>query len=213
MSRSKSSARWLKEHFNDPYVHKAQTEGYRSRAVYKLIEIQQRDRLFKKGMTVIDLGAAPGGWSQVIVEWVGTQGTVIALDVLPIEPMDDIAFIQGDFREDSVLEKLNEVVAEKPVDVVVSDMAPNITGTKTVDQPRAMYLAELAFDFAKAVLKPEGAFLVKIFQGEAFDAYLKMLKASFKQVFVRKPKASRGRSPEVYLVCIGKKPQIYSREV
>lgn len=205
MSRSKSSTRWLKEHFNDPYVHKAREEGYRSRAVYKLIEIQQRHHLFKKGMTVIDLGAAPGGWSQVIIEWVGLQGTVIALDILPMEPLDQVTFIQGDFRENAVLEKLNETITGKPVDVVVSDMAPNITGTKTVDQPRAIYLAELAYDLAKAVLKPEGAFLVKIFQGEAFDAYLKMLKANFKQVFVRKPKASRGRSPEVYLVCMGKK--------
>lgn len=210
MSRSKSSARWLKEHFNDPYVHKAQDEGYRSRAVYKLIEIEERDHLFKKGMTVIELGAAPGGWSQLIAKWVGQKGLVIAVDILPMEPIDQVIFIQGDFHNESILEKIHTVLGEtgaqqSGIDLVVSDMAPNMSGAKAVDQPRAMYLAELAFDFAREVLKPEGSLLVKAFQGEAFEAWLKMLKTQFKQVFVRKPKASRGRSPEVYLVCKGKK--------
>ncbi len=205
MSRSKSSARWLKEHFNDPYVYKAQAEGYRSRAVYKLIEIEERDHLFKKGMTVIDLGAAPGGWSQVIANRIGQQGLVIAVDILPIDPIDRVIFIQGDFQEESVVEQIRATLLDRQVDLVASDMAPNMSGTKAVDQPRAIYLAELAFDFAKEVLKPEGSFLVKVFQGEAFDTYLKMLKTYFKQVIVRKPKASRGRSAEVYLVCKGKK--------
>lgn len=205
MSRTKSSARWLKEHFNDPYVHKAQAEGYRSRAAYKLIEIEERDRLFKKGMTVIDLGAAPGSWSELMARWVGRQGCVIAVDMLPMEPISHVTFIQGDFREESVVEKIYAMLADKPVDWVVSDMAPNMSGAKTVDKARAIYLAELAFDFARKTLKPEGGLLVKVFQGETFDTYLKMLKLHFKRVVVRKPRASRARSSEVYLVCSGRK--------
>ena len=213
MSRSKSSTRWLKEHFNDPYVHKAQIEGYRSRAVYKLIEIQQRDQLFKKGMVVVDLGAAPGGWSQIIAEWVGQKGLVIATDILPLEPIEQVTFIQGDFREETVIKKLNETLEGKEVDMVVSDMAQNMSGTKEIDQPRIIYLAELALDFAQHILRPKGIFLVKIFQGEGFDDYLRVIKTYFNQVFIRKPKASRGRSSEVYLVCVGKKDLAYRTKI
>ena len=182
-------------------MHKAQTAGYRSRAVYKLIEIEERDHLFKKGMTVIDLGAAPGGWSQAIANWVGQQGLIIAVDILPIDPIDQVVIIQGDFQEENVVKQIRSTLLDRRVDVIVSDMAPNMSGTKAIDQPRAIYLAELALDFAEEILKPEGSFLVKVFQGEAFDAYLKLLKTYFKQVMIRKPKASRGRSAEVYLVC------------
>lgn len=200
MPRSKSSQRWLKEHFSDPYVQKAQREGYRSRATYKLLEIQQRTPIFKKGMTVVDLGAAPGGWSQVIAQWVGEQGLVIALDKLEMAPLDNVTFIQGDFIEEDTLNELLRVLDGKKVNVVVSDMAPNTSGTKSVDQPRMIYLAELALDFALQHLTPSGTFLVKVFQGEGFEAFLKMVRANFKQVLIRKPKASRGRSSEVYLV-------------
>jgi 23S rRNA (uridine2552-2'-O)-methyltransferase len=195
-----SSQRWLKEHFKDPYVQKAQREGYRSRATYKLIEIQDRDALFKKGMAVVDLGAAPGGWAQIITQWVGSQGLVLALDVLPMAPLDRVNFIQGDFREASTLEYLQTALGDRPLDAVVSDMAPNTSGNKSVDQPRMIYLAELALSFAEQNLKPQGFFVVKVFQGEGFEVYLKMMRGKFKQVLIRKPKASRDRSPEVYLV-------------
>jgi 23S rRNA (uridine2552-2'-O)-methyltransferase len=200
MPRSKSSQRWLKEHFNDPYVQKAQRDGYRSRATYKLIEIQERDHLFKKGMTVIDLGAAPGGWSQVITQWVGPQGLVIALDKLPIVPLDQVVILQGDFTETETLRDLEVAIEDRLVDVVVSDMAPNTSGTKSVDQPRMIYLAELALDFAQQHLKPGGVVLQKMFQGPGFEDYLKTFRHTFKQVLIRKPKASRGRSAEVYLI-------------
>lgn len=204
MSRSKSSGRWLKEHFNDPYVRKAQVEGYRSRAVYKLLEIQERDHLVKKGMTVVDLGAAPGSWLEVFAKIVGPSGTIIGVDLLPIDPVDNVFLIQADFREEATLEKIHALI-KGPVDLVVSDMAPNMSGNKSVDQPRVMYLAELALDFAESVLSPSGYFVVKVFQGESFEAYLKRLRSSFKAVFIRKPKASRGRSAEVYLVGKGRK--------
>lgn len=200
MARSKSSNRWLQEHFNDTYVKRAQQEGYRSRAVFKLLEIQDRDNLLRPGMTVVDLGAAPGGWSEVAVRLVGERGRVVALDILPMDAIAGVEFIQGDFREDEVLDRLIERVGNRPVDLVMSDMAPNISGTKAVDQPRAMYLAELALDLARRVLAPGGDFLVKVFQGEDFDAYLREVRGSFGKVMIRKPKASRPRSREVYLL-------------
>ncbi|MDD3447431.1 MAG: 23S rRNA (uridine(2552)-2'-O)-methyltransferase RlmE [Gammaproteobacteria bacterium] len=200
MARSKSSNRWLQEHFNDAYVKRAQQEGYRSRAVFKLLEIQERDKLLRPGMTVVDLGAAPGGWSEAAVRLVGDRGRVVALDILPMDAIAGVEFIQGDFREDEVLDRLIGCVGNRPVDLVMSDMAPNISGTKAVDQPRAMYLAELALDLARRVLAPGGDFLVKVFQGEDFDAYLREVRGSFGKVMIRKPKASRPRSREVYLL-------------
>ncbi len=198
MARSKSSTRWLREHFTDEYVRRAQAEGYRSRAVYKLLEIQEKDRLLRSGATVVDLGAAPGGWSQLAARLVGPRGAVIALDVLPVEPLVGVEFIQGDFRETTVLEGLLNVLNGRPVDLVISDMAPNITGIKAVDQPRGMYLAELALDFARQCLRPGGDFLVKAFQGEGIDPFLGELRAAFAAVLPRKPKASRARSAERY---------------
>ena len=200
MARSKSSARWLREHFTDEYVKRAQEEGYRSRAVYKLLEIHEKDRLLQPGSTVIDLGAAPGGWSQLAARWVGGQGTVIALDVLPMEPIVGIEFIQGDFREAAVLQRLLDILNGRPVDLVISDMAPNTSGIKAVDQPRGMYLAELSLDFARHCLRPGGDLLVKVFQGEGFDAFLKDLRVGFSTVALRKPKASRSRSAEQYVL-------------
>lgn len=200
MTRTKSSARWLREHFTDEYVRRAQEEGYRSRAVYKLLEIHEKDRLLRPGMTVVDLGAAPGGWSQLVVRLVGGQGVVIALDLLPMEPLPGVEFIQGDFREAAVLARLLDMLNGRPVDLVISDMAPNTSGIKAVDQPRGMYLAELALDFARQCLRPGGGLLVKVFQGEGFDAFLKDLRAEFVAVAPRKPKASRARSAEQYLL-------------
>lgn len=205
---SKSSRRWLKEHFSDTYVKQAQQAGYRSRAVFKLLEIQERDRLFKPGMTVVDLGAAPGGWSQVVSELI-RPGKIIALDLLPMDPIEGVDFIQGDFSDDAILQvllnKLEANKTEKVVDWVISDMAPNMSGNESIDIPRAMYLAELALDFALKVLKQEGGFLIKVFQGEGFDALLAEIKRNFKSVAIRKPKASRGRSREVYLLAKGRK--------
>ena len=200
MARSKSSARWLREHFTDEYVKRAQEEGYRSRAAYKLLEIQEKDRLLRPGLTVVDLGAAPGGWSQLAARLVGGQGAVIALDVLPMEPLAGVEFIQGDFRETEVLERLMAMLNGRPVDLVISDMAPNTSGIKAVDQPRGMYLAELALDFAGQCLRSGGDLLVKVFQGEGFDPFLKSLRAGFATVAPRKPKASRARSAERYLL-------------
>lgn len=205
MARSKTSGRWLREHFDDEYVKKAQKEGYRSRAVYKLLEIQDKDRILRPGMTVVDLGAAPGGWSQVAAELVGDNGRVVALDILPMDALAGVSFIQGDFREDEPLQALLELLAGRPVDLVMSDMAPNISGMKSVDQPRGIYLVELAIDFARQVLRPGGDLLVKVFQGEGFDEVLKQFRASFDKVVVRKPKASRPRSREVYLLGRGYK--------
>jgi 23S rRNA (uridine2552-2'-O)-methyltransferase len=200
MARTKSSARWLREHFADEYVRRAQAEGYRSRAVYKLLEIHEKDRLLGPGGTVVDLGAAPGGWSQLAVRLVGRKGCVIALDLLPMEPLAGVEFIQGDFRETAVLEQLLTALAGRPVDLVLSDLAPNTSGIKAVDQPRGLYLAELALDFAGRCLRPGGDFLVKAFQGEGFDAFLQTLRAAFVTVVPRKPRASRARSAEQYLL-------------
>jgi 23S rRNA (uridine2552-2'-O)-methyltransferase len=203
MAKSKSSKGWLKEHFDDEYVRRSQQDGYRSRAIYKLIEIDKKDRLIKPGMTIIDLGAAPGGWSEYCVKKLGKNGTVVALDILPMEPIEDVTIIQGDFREDAVFEKLMAVMNNERADLVISDMAPNISGMESVDMPRAYHLCELALDLARQVLKPGGGLLVKLFQGEGFEAYNKELKASFSKVVMRKPKASRARSREIYALATG----------
>jgi 23S rRNA (uridine2552-2'-O)-methyltransferase len=203
MAKSKSSKKWLKEHFDDEYVQKAQKEGYRSRAIYKLIEIQKKDKILKAGMTVIDLGAAPGGWTEYAVKQLGKKGRMIALDILPMEPISGAQIIQGDFREDDVLETLLSAIGDDRADLVFSDMAPNISGMEVVDIPRAYYLAELTLDLAQRVLKPGGGMLVKLFQGDGFDAYHKALKQSFSRVVMRKPKASRARSREIYALATG----------
>ncbi len=200
MNRSKSSQRWLREHFTDEYVRLAREQGYRSRAVFKLMEIQARDRILKPGMTVIDLGAAPGSWSQFAARQVGRQGKVIALDILPMEPLAGVNFIEGDFREQETLDRLLALLAGRPIDLVISDMAPNTSGIKAVDQPRGIYLAELALDLARQCLRPGGDLLLKAFQGEGFDALLRELRRRFATVSSRKPKASRPRSPEAYLL-------------
>ncbi len=200
MVKKSSSQRWLQEHFSDPYVKKAQQMGYRSRAVYKLIELQERDRLFKSGMTIVELGAAPGSWSQVMKKWVGDRGKIIALDLLAMDPIEGVEFIQGDFSSDIIFEALLSRIQTIKVDWVVSDMAPNLSGISSVDQPRAMALAELALDFAIRILKKEGGFLIKLFQGEGFDSFLKTVRQHFTKVTIRKPKASRDRSSEVYIV-------------
>lgn len=202
-ARSKSSGRWLREHFSDPYVKQAQRQGYRSRAALKLAALDERDRLFRPGMTVVDLGAAPGGWSQLAADRVGSGGRVIALDVLDMEPLENVIFIRGDFREDGPLRALEAELAGERVDLVLSDMAPNISGQDAVDQPRAMYLAELALDFARQWLNPEGVFVVKLFQGEGFDEFLAELRSGFRRVVMRKPPASRNRSREMYALATG----------
>ena len=202
-SRSKSSGRWLQEHFDDEYVKKAQKDSYRSRAVYKLLEIDEKDHLLKPGMTVVDLGAAPGSWSEVAAQRVGEKGRVIALDILPMDSLPGVTFIQGDFREEGPYNALLEALGDSPVDLVMSDMAPNISGMKAVDQPRAMYLAELALELARKVLKPGGDLLVKAFNGEGIDAYKQELRKDFKKLIVRKPRSSRPRSPEIYLLARG----------
>ncbi|MDD2686456.1 MAG: 23S rRNA (uridine(2552)-2'-O)-methyltransferase RlmE [Gallionella sp.] len=204
MKPSKTSKQWMREHINDPFVQRAQKDGYRSRAAYKLLEIDERDHLLKPGMVVVDLGATPGGWSQVAATKVGRSGKVIGLDLLPLDPLAGVDFIQGDFREESVLKQLEALLENRPVGLVISDMAPNISGIPSADQARAMYLAELAMEFAVAHLTPEGSFLVKVFQGEGFETYLHQLRSSFRKVVSRKPKASRDRSSEVYLLASGK---------
>lgn len=203
MARSKSSQRWLREHFSDPYVKQTQKDGYRSRASYKLLEIQEKDRLLRPGMTVIDLGAAPGGWSQVAAKIVGSKGRVIASDILPMDSLADVEFVQGDFTEDAVFEELMSRMGEDRADLVISDMAPNMSGINDVDQPKSILLVELALDLARRSLKPKGAFVTKVFQGEGFDALLKDMRGSFDKVASRKPAASRSRSREVYLVATG----------
>lgn len=203
MARSKSSSRWLQEHFNDHFVQQAQKQGYRSRAAYKLVEIQQKDNIIKKGMHVVDLGAAPGGWSQVARQYTGNGGRVVALDILPMDQMAQVEFIQGDFQEQAVLDKLIDVLDKQPVDLVISDMAPNITGVKAVDQPKSIYLVELAIELADQVLRPGGDLLIKVFQGEGFSEILQNLKAKYRKVITRKPEASRSRSAEVYLLARG----------
>ena len=205
MARSKSSHRWLREHFSDPFVKKAQAEGMRSRAAYKLEELIERDKLLKPGMTIVDLGAAPGGWSQVVAQRMGGKGRIVALDILEMPPMAGVSFIHGDFREDAAVSQLEAALEGAPVDLVMSDMAPNMTGVEAVDQARAMYLMELARDFADAHLKPGGAFLTKMFQGVGSDAYLLDLRKRYAKVQVRKPSASRKRSSEVYVLATGKR--------
>jgi 23S rRNA (uridine2552-2'-O)-methyltransferase len=199
MARTKSSGRWLQRHVTDPYVKRARKEGYRSRAAFKLAEIDERERLFRPGMTVVDLGAAPGGWSQYAHGRVGADGRVIALDVLPMEEIPGIEFIHGDFTEEPVLHLLEERLGSGQIDLVISDMAPNISGITVSDQARSVYLAELALDFADKHLKRGGGFLVKTFQGEGFPAFLKAMQGRFGKVVTRKPKASRAESREIYL--------------
>ncbi|MCK5697715.1 MAG: 23S rRNA (uridine(2552)-2'-O)-methyltransferase RlmE [Gammaproteobacteria bacterium] len=203
MARSKSSSEWLQEHFKDQYVLQSQQEGYRSRAAYKLLQIQKKDKLIKPGMNVVDLGSAPGGWSQVARQFVGSKGKVIALDILPMDQLAHVDFIQGDFQEDSVLEELLSVVNNQAIDLVISDMAPNITGVKAVDQPKSMYLLELAVDLADQVLTPQGSLLMKVFQGEGFQPLLAELRQRYQKVISRKPDASRSRSSEIYLLAKG----------
>jgi 23S rRNA (uridine2552-2'-O)-methyltransferase len=204
MKASKTSKQWMREHVNDPFVQLAQKEGYRSRAAYKLLEIDAKDHLLKPGAVVVDLGATPGGWSQVSAAKVGRGGKVIALDLLPLDPLAGVDFIQGDFREDAVLRQLEALLQGKPVGLVISDMAPNMSGVASADQARAMHLAELAMDFALEHLKPDGSFLVKVFQGEGFEDFYKFMRSRFTRVVSRKPKASRDRSSELYLLGSGK---------
>ncbi|QCU89756.1 23S rRNA (uridine(2552)-2'-O)-methyltransferase RlmE [Thiomicrorhabdus sediminis] len=205
MARSKSSSSWLKEHFDDYYVAKAKQDGWRSRAIYKLQEIDEKDALFKQGMCVVDLGAAPGGWSQWTTHKVGGKGEVFALDILPVEPFAGVTFIQGDFREDEVYQKLLDALQGRDVDVVMSDMAPNMSGNKGVDIPRAMYLVELCVELADQVLKKNGDLLMKVFQGEGYNELINDLRGKYSKVITRKPKASRPRSKEIYLLARGKK--------
>jgi 23S rRNA (uridine2552-2'-O)-methyltransferase len=199
-ARTKSSARWLNEHVNDPYVKQAQKDGYRSRSSYKLIQLNDKDRLIRPGMRVVDLGSAPGGWSQVAGRLVGAKGRVLATDILPMEPVKNVDFIQGDFTEETVLKEIVERLEGNAPDVVLSDIAPNISGIDSADQASAMYLVELALDMARQVLKPKGDFVAKVFQGVGSDAFLKDLRTSFEKVLIRKPAASRARSREVYMV-------------
>jgi 23S rRNA (uridine2552-2'-O)-methyltransferase len=203
MARSKSSQQWMQEHFQDEYVKKAQAMGYRSRAVFKLIEIQEKDKIIKPGINIVDLGAAPGGWSEYASKIVGKRNKVIALDLLAIDPIDGVDFIQGDFREDEVLEQLYKVLDGEPVHLLLSDMAPNMSGSREMDQPRAIYLGELALELAQHVLAKGGTFLIKMFQGAGFDEYFNQVRQQFSSVVIRKPKASRARSNEVYILAKG----------
>ncbi|AZZ94207.1 23S rRNA (uridine(2552)-2'-O)-methyltransferase RlmE [Hahella sp. KA22] len=203
MGRSKSSSRWLNEHHSDVYVKKSKEDGFRSRASYKLIELDRQDKLLKPGMTVIDLGAAPGGWSQVVADVVGDQGKVIACDLLPMDSIAGVTFFQGDFTEEEMLDAILNEVNGRPVDLVISDMAPNMSGMKSVDIPKAMYLVELALDLACRVLKKNGCFVAKVFQGEGFDQIMQESRGRFSSVNIRKPDASRARSREIYLVAKG----------
>ncbi len=203
MARSKSSHQWLQEHFRDEFVKKAHEQGWRSRAVFKLQEIQEKDRLIKPGMNILDLGAAPGGWSQYARKLIGANDKVFALDILPIEPLEGVEFIQGDFREDEILTRIIERLGDRTINLVLSDMAPNITGNKAIDQPGSMYLAELALDMARQVLERNGNFLVKLFQGQGSDDFLGEVRRNFSKVLIRKPKASRSRSNEVYVLAKG----------
>lgn len=207
MKRSRTSKAWMREHVTDPYVQLANREGYRSRAVYKLMELDERDHLLKSGMTVVDLGAAPGSWTQVAAKKIGSSGVLIAFDILPMDPVHGAHFIQGDFREEAALAQLEEALKGRPVDLVISDMAPNISGIGIADQARSMHLAELALEFSRQHLKPGGNFLVKVFQGEGFDEFVREMRADFSQVLVRKPKASRDRSTEVYMLGKGLRKQ------
>ncbi|MDF1678365.1 MAG: 23S rRNA (uridine(2552)-2'-O)-methyltransferase RlmE [Legionellaceae bacterium] len=203
MPRSKSSQKWLREHFNDVYVKQAQRDGYRSRAVYKLKELDEKKKLLKPGMSVLDLGAAPGGWTQYVAEKIGGSGQIIALDILPMDPLPDVVVVQGDFHEEVVLKELLALVPPEGVDVILSDMAPNMSGNIAIDIPRAMALAELAFELVDSILKPGGSLLIKVFHGVGFDALLKKSRTLFKEVVVKKPSASRPRSRETYLLAKG----------
>ena len=204
MAKSKNRS-WIKQHVKDPYVQKSQKDGYRSRASYKLLEIIGKDPLIRPGMTVVDLGAAPGGWSQVAMDLVGHEGRVHALDLLPMDGIAGVDFILGDFTEDEILQELLGLIDKRPVDLVISDMAPNLTGSKAVDQPSSIYLVELAVDLACKVMKPEGIFIAKLFQGEGFDEFVRHVRTLFRTVSIRKPDASRARSREVYMVAKGLK--------
>jgi 23S rRNA (uridine2552-2'-O)-methyltransferase len=206
MKLKPSSKAWMQEHVNDEFVKRAQKEGYRARAAYKLIEIDDKDKLIKPGMTIVDLGATPGSWSQVVVQRLKGQGRVIALDLLDMQPISGVEFIQGDFREEAILKLLEEKLNNKQVDLVIADMAPNISGIASVDQAGAAYLTELALEFSKDWLKPSGNFLVKVFIGAGFDEILLNMRQMFDKVVTRKPKASRDRSSEVYLLGLGRKP-------
>jgi 23S rRNA (uridine2552-2'-O)-methyltransferase len=203
MARSKTSSQWLTEHFSDTYVQKAQQLGYRSRAAFKLLEIQEKDKLIKPGMFVVDLGSAPGGWSQVARQFVGKKGKIVALDILPMDQLSQVEFIQGDFTEQETLDKLLNSLNNQSPDLVISDMAPNISGVKVVDHAKALYLVELAVDLADEVLKPGGNLLLKVFQGQGFDAFHKQLRKKYQKVITRKPDASRARSAEIYLLAKG----------
>ena len=205
MARSKSSSAWLKRHVNDPYVHRAKTHGYRSRAAYKLIEIADREGFARPGDAVVDLGAAPGGWAQALAERVGRSGRVFAVDLLEIAPIPGVTVVRGDFREETVLQRLEEVLGGRKLDLVVSDMAPNLSGVRATDQARSVHLCELALAFAKDHLKPRGAFLVKVFQGTGYPEFLAAVRAVFIAVASRKPGASRGDSKEMYLMGKGLK--------
>ncbi|MDO6460808.1 23S rRNA (uridine(2552)-2'-O)-methyltransferase RlmE [Granulosicoccaceae sp. 1_MG-2023] len=203
MARSKSSNRWLQEHFSDDFVQRSKSEHYRSRAVYKLIELDEKDNLLRPGLRILELGAAPGGWTQYIAEKLDGRGTIVASDILPMDTFADIRFVQGDFREDAVLQQILSELGDAKADLVLSDMAPNLTGVAATDQARSMYLAELALDTAQQVLDQHGVFVTKLFQGEGFPAYMEQLKTTFQKAVIRKPKASRARSREVYAVASG----------
>lgn len=203
MTKTKHGKSWIQRHIQDPYVKQAQNQGYRSRASFKLLELHEKDRLFKPGMHVVDLGAAPGGWSQVVSKLIGKQGKVIALDLLPIQPMQGVTVLEGDFSADETLLILEQSLNGLPLDWVLSDMSPNISGIMAADQPRIMLLAEMALEFAKAHLKPKGGLLVKVFQGEGFDLFIKTLRQFFDQVVIRKPPASRSSSRELYVLARG----------
>lgn len=212
MPKSKSSRRWLDRQHSDHYTQLAKAEGYRSRSAYKLLEIQEKDKILAKGMTVVDLGAAPGGWSQVLAKYVGQSGKIVAIDILPIEPLKGVDTVIGDFQKTETVEALMLVLNGKAVDLVISDLAPNLSGIAMVDQARSIDLAEMALDFAEKVLVKEGVFLIKIFQGSGFQEYLTRLKERFKRVLVRKPRASRAESREVYLLAQGYNPYFKETE-
>ena len=203
MARSKTSKKWLDEHVNDPYVKKAKADGYRSRASYKLIEINEKDKLFQSGSVVMDLGSAPGGWSQIVAPIIGNKGSVIASDILPMDSIIGVEFIQGDFTDEAVYEQILNALNGNKVDVVVSDMSPNLSGIATTDQYSSIYLVELALEMARNVLKPGGHFCAKVFQGVGYEEYVKDVRRSFSKVLIRKPAASRPRSKEVYVVAKG----------
>lgn len=203
MARSKSSKQWLDEHFEDEYVKLSKQDGYRSRAVYKLIELQKKHRVIKKGMKIVDLGAAPGGWSQYCAEVVGDSGRVIASDILPLSPLPHVEFIQGDFREQVILDEILKKLGSTQTELVISDMAPNLSGVASIDQPKSMYLCELALDMVNQILMPNGSFVVKVFQGQGSDVFIREVRNVFQRVKITKPKASRPRSREVYVLAQG----------